>query len=642
MICIDFETRSEIDIKKSGSWVYSLHPTTDILCMAYKINNMPVQLGNDMSTCYELKDYLFDNPGSLIEAHNAFFEKSIWQNIMVKRYGWPEIKPEQWRCSASVASYHALPRSLGEAGKVLDLTTVKDEQGKRVMLQLAKPKKKGTGFYEQKDELEKFLTLYDYCRSDVEAEYAISERLGRLPERELKIWQLDQKINMRGVPIDMDAVRKALNILDGYTTKLTEELQDLTEGCINTVGQRDKILSWCKERGEDIPGLTKTDVEGALGKVKNPKVKKLLELRQALGKTSIAKYQSMNSSCGPDNRIRDTLMYHGASTGRWSGKLVQFQNLPRGSIKDMDTALDLIKLNSLDKIELIEDNVMSFMSSAIRGMVCAPKGKHLLVADFAAIEARVLGWLAGSQKMLKQFRNGEDLYKDMASIIYGVDVKEVTSAQRQLGKAAILGCGYGMGVDKFLATCCSWGIELDINLAQKAVTAYREQYIDVVRLWRDQQNAALTCVRNNKTVVSGKFKWYMENDFLVCELPSTRKLSYYKPKSKEVEKPWGFTDELTYSASKMGKVFRNATYGGKLVENLTQAVARDIMADAMLRIEDKGYRIIMTIHDELVAEEKEGSTNTIEKFCGLMKQSPNWAIDCPIDVEGWCGKRYKK
>jgi DNA polymerase bacteriophage-type len=647
MISIDFETRSEADLKKTGSWVYSLHPTTEVLCLAVKFRDNPVRL--------ILPDEIERNgfcliqaaiqQGEQVEAHNAFFEKAIWQNIMVKRYGWPEIKPEQWRCSASKAAYHALPRSLGGAGQTLGLDVTKDDEGRRVMLQLCKPRTKGTKIYfEKEDHPDKFKTLYDYCKSDVESEHALSKRLGDLPAKELAVWQLDQKINMRGVPIDIDAVDAALKILSEYTTKLAAEIDIITEGAIQTIGQRAKIIEWSASRGEILTGLTKDDVAKALPNIKDAKVKRLLEIRQGLSKTSTAKYEAMKNSTAPDGRIRDVLMYHGASTGRWTGKLVQFQNLPRGNIKDMATAIDLIKQGSLSAVEMLTDDVMGFMSGAIRGMVKAPEGKQFLVADFAAIEARVLGWLAGSEKMLNQFRQGQDLYKDMASNIYRVDVKDVTPEQRQLGKAAILGAGYGMGAPKFFETCLSWGIKVHEGLAKTAINTYRSTYHDVRSLWQDQEKAAHTAVRTGKKITAGKTAWFVEDDFLKCQLPSGRCLHYYKPELREKETDWGMSIELSYMAEKNGKAFRNGTYGGKLVENITQAVARDLMAEAMIRIEDEGFEIVLSVHDELIVEVplQTALQNPLERFCNLMAATPDWATDCPVEAEGWSGINYKK
>lgn len=657
MIFIDFETRSEANIKETGAWVYSLHPSTDVLCVAVKLNDLPTTLRTaaNLRTMKLLgnieKTFLYQKivqGEELFEAHNAFFEKSIWQNVMVKKYGWPEIADHRWRCSASVAAYHALPRSLKGAGKVLGLDTVKDEEGQRIMLQLAKPKPKTSEFISEKDQPEKFQVLYDYCKKDIDAEHALAQRLGHLPERELAIWQLDQKINMRGVCVDTEAVDSAIKILDEYTSELLNEVDTISEGAFSSIGQRAKVLAWCKEQGVDMLQYDKTYVSQIAATVTNDKVKRILEIRQALGKTSTAKYKAMKNSVAPDGRIRDVLMYHGALTGRWSGKLVQFQNLPRGSIKDMDAAVKLIKSGSVKKIQMLQGNVMNFMSSAIRGMICAPQGKMLIVADFAAIEARVLGWAAGCKKMIEQFKAGADLYKEMASTIYGVPVDQVTSDQRQLGKAAILGAGYGMGPDKFLQTCLSWGIKLDEELAQKAIYAYRNTYPEVPQFWRNSEQAAHTAVRSRVSGRVGKTQWTMSADgFLKCQLPSGRFLHYYNPKFEQNQYKGNY--ELTYTGEKMGKSFRIGTYGGKLVENVVQAIARDLMADAMLRIEETGkFEIVLSIHDELVAEfddqpwEPLWIENHLKEFESLMAETPDWAVGCPIAASGWVGKHYKK
>lgn len=672
VICIDFETRSKVDLKKSGAWVYSLDPSTEILCLAITSSEESTELLTQKDLdfksglIYDTKTELINQcekfrpkdsrppcliksllayrirDGVYIEAHNAFFEKAIWKNIMVKRYGWPDIY--NWRCSASVAAYHALPRSLSGVGKILNLSTVKDAEGRRVMLQLAKPKPKKDIFFEEEEYPEKYQTLYDYCKSDVEAEFAIIERLGGLPYGELEVWKLDQRINELGVPVDVQAINAALKILEDYKIKLEKELCDITEGEIETAGQRDKILDWCNQRGEKLIGLTKSDVVEALKVVKHPDVRRILEIRQSLSKTSTAKYEAMKNSTAPDGRIRDVLMYHGASTGRWSGKLVQFQNLPRGHIKNMDSAIKLIKKGSLTTIELVEDDVMSFMSSAIRGMVGASKNHSLFVADFAAIEARVLAWLANSRLMLSHFKTGRDLYKDMAAQIYKVPVGKITPEQRQLGKAAILGAGYGMGSAKFYETCLSWGIKIDKKLASIAIQTYRDTYSEIPSLWRNVEQAALAAVSRKGHVKIGNLEFFTEDDFLKCKLPSGRLLHYYKPKIEKINKEgWGEINQLTYLAEKTGKVFSNVTYGGKLVENITQAVARDIMANSMLHLDKLEYKIILTIHDEIIAEVPDkDACRTIDKFCDEMAKPPRWALDCPISVEGWQGKHYKK
>jgi len=657
MIYLDFETRSEADIKKVGAWEYSLHPSTDIICLATKQNLGGVSLitQEQLQTLTRKKEVgrtilseAVIEGKEIFESHNAFFEQAIWKNIMVKRYGWPEIVDHRWRCSAAVAAYHALPRSLQTAGAALGLGVVKDLEGKKVMLQLCKPKSKTGGFMLPEDSADKFQTLYDYCKSDVEAEYALSTRLGGLPKRELEIWQLDQKINLRGVYVDREAVRGALKILEEYIGKLSKEVLEISEGAFETVNQRAKVMAWCQEQGESVNAYDKAYLAGVIDGIKNPKVKRILEIRQALGKTSTAKYEAMLNSSTSDGRIRDVLKYHGALTGRWSGRLVQFQNLPRGNIKDMDTSVKMIKRGSATAIEMLHSNVMNFMSAAIRGMVCAPEGKLLVVSDFAAIEARVLGWLAGSEKMLAQFRNGEDLYKDMASKIYHVPVEEVTAEQRQLGKAAILGAGYGMGEATFYKTCLSWGITVSEELARVAIQAYRNNYPQVPLCWKEQERAAYAAVRSRQKIICGKITWSVENGFLKCLLPSGRSLHYYSPKFEVKKSDWGDGVELTYLGEKLGGCYRIGTYGGKLVENIVQAIARDLMAEAMLRVEESGFEVVLSVHDELVAEfdtaglTKDDLVKVQKNFDSLMAKTPDWAVGCPVESSGWIGKHYKK
>ena len=644
IVHIDFETKSTIDIKKSGAWVYSKDPSTDILCLAVKFPLEDTLLIDNVSSAeissIKLQNYIKN--GALIYAHNVFFEKAIWKNIMVARYGYVDIPPNQWRCSASVASYHALPRALGNVGKVLNLKTIKSDEGKRIMLQLSQPrvrtkKSPEVRFHTKEEYPDKFRTLYNYCITDVEAEHKIHERLGDLPPKELEIWQLDQKINERGVPIDIEAVNKILNLLEEFFTSKTEELIALTDGEITSVGQVAKMKEWCLMQGEVIEGFTKENVEQALKTIKNKKVIQLLKLRQALGKTSTAKFEAMKSSCDKeDNRIRDTLMYHGATTGRWSGKLVQFQNLPRGSVSNMEQAIGHIKSLKLSAIQFLHGDIMTFISSVIRGMVSASKNKKLLVADFASIEARGLAWLAKCNRMLTQFENGEDLYKDMASKIYKVKVENVTSEQRHLGKQAILGAGYGMGHVKFLQTCLSRGIEIDEVLAKTAINAYRNTYVEIPRLWKNEEDQAKDCVR----LKTRKGDWFLEDGFLKRKLPSGRCLHYYEPRIETRKTAWGETQGLSYTSTKNGKTFKDTTYGGRLVENITQAVARDLMAEAMLRIENAGYPIIMSIHDEIVAETDKNAS--LKNFCDLMSETPNWAEKFPLDVEGWEGNNYRK
>lgn len=644
-ITIDFETRSKADIKTCGAWAYSEDPSTTVLCMAWAVNDEPVQLWTPETPGEINRALSLIVRGSpiLVEAHNAFFERCIWNNIMVPRFNWPRISHEQWRCSASKTAARALPRALGTAGKALGLSEAKDDQGKRIMLKLARPRtptKNDPGEWNE-DPLE-YGELYDYCRQDVNAERALSLAVRDLNPLELKIWQLDQKINERGICVDQAGARAALFLIAQQTQKLLAEARRVSGGAVDNVSQRDKVLAWIKSRGVDLSTYTKQDIVDAL-KIKTlpPDVRRILEIRQQLGKTSTAKYETMLDACGSDGRIHDMFLYHGATTGRWTGKLVQLQNMPRGTVKDTDACVDVIKRRDLELLEMLYDNVMEAISSCIRGMLVAAPGHDLIAADFAAIEARVLFWLAGETRGLNMFRNSEDLYVDLAKDIY--PGQTIDKLKRELGKRGILGCGYGMGKDKFQGTCKQHAdIEISIDFADHVVRTYREKFPSVPKLWWAQEEAAVKAVQTKKIVQCGKVSWGMVADVLYCRLPSGRCLAYNSPRLKITETPWGAEKwQLSFMTTVKGMWVRETTYGGKVVENITQAVARDLLAEAMLRVEAVGYPIVLHVHDELAAEIPE-NFGSVKEFENLMAQLPAWAAGCPVKAEGWRGKRYKK
>lgn len=647
VLTIDFETFSECDLIKCGSWVYSRDPSTEILCLAYKFENTETFLWTPKDE--PPKDlFEFIEGGGSLEAHNAQFEHHIWNNCGVKKYGFPKLYLSQIECSASKAAALALPRSLGDVGAALKLGVQKDMEGRRLMLKLSKPRKptkhNPSTRHNKPEEMER---LYQYCIRDVETEFEVSNRLRDLTPKEMKIWQLDQKINNRGIYCDVKAVKVAIDFLDKYKKEAVGHLKRMTDGEVTSPLQRDKLLNWLNERGAEMKDLTKASVEEALNRVTCAKLYEMLKLRQSMSKTSTAKFKKMLMMADyDDHRIRGTMMYHGAATGRWSGKGVQVQNLPRGTIKDVDACF--AQLYKAD-YELFADkypHVSDAISSLIRSMLCAPEGKDLLCADFSAIEARGLLWLCDDQAGLNKFRNGEDLYIDMAADIYSKKVSEVSKEERQLGKVAILGLGYGMGKAKFFDTCAAWGVVgVDKKLADKAVFKYRTKYNKVKNFWYEVEDAAKQALitRQKTTCADGKIKYKYQNGFLLCRLPSGRDIAYYAPKIIVAESPIGMTEQLTYMGTNSftNKWERISTYGGKLVENITQGLCRDIMAEAMLRVEHSGYKIIMSVHDELVCEVDEafGSLETFEK---LMSKVPDWAAGFPIEAEGWRGKRYKK
>lgn len=657
MIHLDFETRSECNLWETGAWVYSQHPTTEVIWLSYAVDEEPVVSisrhellaiqngdGEPFLCDPELAErcevlWKAGTNGVVFKAFNSFFEYCIWHNICVKKWGWPRIPIKNWRCVMTKGLARSLPRSLKDMGRALNADVLKSDEGHRVMMKLCKPLSNGA-WHEDPNDFEK---LGGYCENDVEAERCIDRMLPDLIPSEQTIWFLDQLINSRGIYVDLAAIKRSLEFIEEYSKNCEETVFNVSDGKLDGVSRRMAVLEWCQDQCVPITGYTKADVKATLERGDLPEsVRTVLETRVQLGKTSTAKYQAMQESTCSDGRIRDLLIYHGASTGRWAGKLIQLQNLPKGNVKDTDTAIDLLKSSDLNDFQVFYPDVMGTLSSCIRGMITSAPGHDLIVADYNAIEARVVMWLAEDKRGLNQFKNGVDLYVDMARLIYGRS--DISSSDRQLGKAAVLGCGYGMGPAKFLATCTAWGIPVTEAVAEKAVAAYRQTYSRVYDSWARQERAAIESLQFAKTVTCGKVTWGMDGTVLYCQLPSNRRIIYNDATLEYTETPWGEKKLAVHfmAANSVTKKWeRQHTYGGKIVENITQAVARDILAAAMLRAEIKGYKVAFSVHDEIVSEVSE-TFGTTEEFEKILCELPPWAKDCPITASGWRGKRYKK
>lgn len=642
MVFVDFESRSPVDIWNSGAWVYSTDPRTEVLCLAYAEDDGEIQLWlPGMAVPQLICDAVLC--GTLFEAHNVFFERCIWQNILAPRFNFPSIPDNQWRCSMALCSAMGIPRSLDKAAEALHVHEQKDKEGAAIMRKLAKSCDILYPVLVQTHDLD-LKRLYEYCKQDVRTERAISKKLPGLSPFELSVWQLDQEINARGVCVDVDAVNKALPLLAAYTKELNQDLFNLTGGEVSSATQRDGILRWVRKNGLPIAdSLTKAQVSEWLQLPNLPEeVRAVLEIRSEIGKTSVAKYEVFKDATGADGRLRDTLVYCGAgATGRWAGKLVQLHNLPadKTGTFDIDAACEILK-NDPDTFRLFYPDLAAALSFCLRGMVIASPGNDLIVADYATIEVRVLAWLANEHKLLNSFAKNRDVYLEMASAIFKRDVTKADKPERQLGKQAVLGCGYGMGKAKFEMTCKSYGITINAMLADKAVSAYRSTYKAVPLLWREVEDKFRQVLRaapgttvwtNDKKIAFGKYR-----EWLLVRLPSGRCLSYFKPSIND-------DNELEYMTvnSVTRQWEKTKTYGGKLVENISQATARDIMAYAMTNCEKNGYPLVLSVHDELVADVPE-NTGSVDDFCKVITTLPAWAQGCPIKAEGWRGKRYKK
>ena len=633
-VSIDFETRSAVDLRKTGVYKYASDPSTDIWCMAYKApwsdDVLVWQPGDEMDV--RLEDWIVE--GGLLSAWNANFERVIWNEIMVGRYQWPRTAIKQWRCTMAQASAMGLPRALGQAAAVLGVEEQKDKAGAALMLRMARPRKvNADGSYTWWNTKDKIDTLVAYCRQDVRTELSVAETLNAMPDAERRLYQLDQRINDRGVKVDIDLIDRVSKLANTASENIDAEMKRLTNGQVKAATNAMDLTAWLRGYELNVNSVDKQTVTRMLAMDGlHPIIKQVLRLRQDGAKSSTAKYDAMVNAANADDRMRGLLMYHGAATGRWSGRLVQPQNFPRPQ-KKQDELDEIIAKLKADK-DVSEHGAGTVLASdLLRSMLIADDGHRLMFADYSAIEARVLAWVAGQSDLVETFQNGGDVYKEMASAIYSVNVESVTDGQRQVGKMAILGCGYGMGGKRFAEQCATMGIKVDEDEAKRIVSVYREKNNRIAQYWRDVENDFVDMVKEAGRVRS-----------VELPLPSGRSLTYHNPRIIQRETPWGAMRD-TAQVDTLNSVTRQwvsqIIWGGLLTENVVQATARDMMATAMMALEIKGYPVILSVHDEIICEVPDGF-GSLEEMIDIMTQVPAWAKGCPINAEGKEGKRYRK
>jgi DNA polymerase len=634
VVSIDFETRSAVDLRKTGVYKYAADASTDIWCMAYKApwsDDVQVWVpGDDMDV--RLEDWIVE--GGLLSAWNANFERTIWNEIMVGRYQWPRTKIKQWRCTMAQASAMGLPRALGQAAAVLGVEEQKDKTGAALMLRMARPRKvNADGTYTWWNTKDKIAQLIDYCKQDVRTELSVAETLLAMPDSERRLYQLDQRINDRGVALDVDLVHRVKALAENASVEIDAEIQRLTKGSVKAATNGMDLVAWLNSHGIATKSVDKQTVARLLTYDRlHPVIRQVLLLRQNGAKSSTAKYDAMLHAVNGDGRMRGLLVYHGAATGRWSGKLVQPQNFPRPQKKQQELDEIIAKLKA-DK-DVSEHGAGTVLASdLLRSMLIADEGHRLMFADYSAIEARVLAWVSGQSDLVETFRKGGDVYKEMASAIYNVDVGCVTDAQRQVGKMAILGCGYGMGGKRFAEQCATMGIKVDEDEAKRIVAVYREKNNMIAQYWRDIEEEFVEMVKEAGRVGT-----------VPLSLPSGRSLTYHNPRIIQRETPWGAMRD-TAQVDTLNSVTRQWTsqiiWGGLLTENVVQATARDMMATAMMALEIKGYPVILSVHDEIICEVPE-DFGSLDEMIDIMTRVPAWAEGCPINAEGKEGKRYRK
>lgn len=662
----DFETRSVVDLKKTSVYPYAAHPLTDIWCWAWAFDAEEPEIWRPGLTLPErITQHIIEH--GVLRAWNAGFERLIWREIMVKRYGAPAIEDDQWIDTAAEAAAMALPRSLGKCAQVLGVKQQKDDDGHDLMMRMAKPRKPRKN--ESKDALlwwddeERRARLEGYCKQDVHTERSVKNALRRLTAKETQIFLLDQRINDRGLPIDMQLVQAAQKIREIGTDRANAQLAELTGGAVAGVTKNADIVDWLVGDGVDTESVAKAKVAEMLERDDlSPTAREVLELRADAGRSSLAKLDAIELVTCEDGRARGLHMYHAASTGRWGGKHIQTQNFPRGTVKGIEGFIPDVLAGNYEIISLIEHPLI-VLSSMLRCMIAADDDHDLLAADFSAIEARVLNWVAGQNDVIESFRLYDladkahkpfyDPYRRMAVKMGRASSPElVTPIDRQAGKAAELGCGFQMGAEKFVRAAWEvYQVRVDDTEATLAVKAYRSSHEKVVDLWYDVERAVKQACATPGAVFTfgdqGRLKAIVAGSYLYIVLPSGRPLVYAAPRILDAETSWGAIkptihymgiDPHPMAHGRWG-VLR--TYGGHLIENVVQAIARDLLAEAMLRLEAAGYPIVTHCHDEAVAEVLKGFGD-LKAYEALMAETPEWAKGCPVAAEGWRGKRYRK
>lgn len=666
MFChIDFETRSPQDLEDVGVDRYTRDPDAGVWCMAYSY-------GED-ETVHLWHPGLGKNPGIFfplgfeggqVVAHNAQFELAVWNNIMVPKYRWPRLDPAKVLCTMSMGYSMALPGKLDNMAAALGITERKDLAGSRLATQMSRPRgdyreESGDYVYHWWDEPEKLEKLYAYCQQDVRVEREVFKRLVHLPPDERHLWVVDFAINQRGMYVDLPAINAALNIVDIEQDRLAKELHTLTDGNVSFPSQVKALTEWIVMRGVPLEGLAKQNVVDLLTQDFIPEdVRRAVEIRQEYAKTSVAKLAKIRDSVSDDHRIKGILQYHSAGTGRWGGRRIQPQNMPRPKLKqkEIERLLEYMTTHrpatSIEYIELLYGHPMNVISDCLRGVLTAAPGHKLLAGDYSNIEGRTVAWLANETWKLQAFRDfdagiGHDIYLLAAAKIYSKPVSDFTksSPERQIGKVAELACGYQGGVGAFQTMATTYGVKVPDEEAEAIKTAWRESHPRICQLWYDLEEAALDAVGHPGTICSaanGKIKFKMSGSFLFCLLPSGRALCYPYARIAEKETWWGAVkDTVHYKAvdDRTKQWVETFTYGGKLTENIIQAIARDILADAIVKVAGAGWNIVLHVHDEIVVETVDGK---VFDFIECMSQQPPWSAGLPIAVEGWAGFRYRK
>lgn len=651
-LSIDIETRSSIEIGKAGLYRYAQSPDFGILLFAYQMDEGPVEiidLAQGEEIPWQVVEALQD-PGITKHAYNAAFE---WYCLNTAGYRTPL---EQWRCTMAHSLYCGYPAGLDATGKAVGLPQDKQKlaAGKALIRYFCVPckptKNNGNRTWNlPKHAPEKWELFKGYCRQDVVAEHNILRRLEQfpMPEEEERLWQMDVRMNAFGVRVDEELTDGALYIDERSRQDLMGEAMGITG--IDNPNSTVQLMEWLEKNGTETDNLRKATVTDLLAGQPADNVKRMLEIRQQLGKTSVKKYEAIRKAKGEDGRVRGLTQYYGANrTGRWAGRLVQMQNLPRNYIGTLDEARKLVEQKNYEGLRMIYGNVPDTLSQLIRTAFIPSEGNKFVVADFSAIEARVIAWLAGEQWVNEVFATHGKIYEATASQMFHVPVEKIKKGNpeyslRQKGKVATLALGYQGGTAALIAMGA-----LDMGLTEEElpdiVARWRNANRRICDLWYRVEQAALMAMQTAQPQAVNGLVFSLEGDllygqtFLTVQLPSGRKLFYPKPFLQENQ--FGKLALHYYSTGSSKKWGVESTYGGKMTENIVQAVARDCLAETLKRIEDRGLHVVFHVHDEVIIDAPEETT--VDEICGLMADPIPWAPGLILKGAGFEGQYYKK
>lgn len=676
---IDFEARSEMDLFKVGAAKYAQSKTTKILITSFQswdmedVENFSPFLDYRsqrlaIKNLHRLKGYLQkiwrDHHNYKIRAHHSEFEYWMYNEVGVAQFGWPPLPIEAFHCAMSLSGANSYPAAEAKACVAMDLGEKKDSEGKRLIQMFSTPsRKKDEAFKDPENYPSDFRRFIEYCDQDVRTQRAIVDHCHPMNDFQNEVFFLTEKMNVRGIPIDRRMARGAIKLAAKYQERADIRIKKLTNGVVDSAKQTVALTNWLNQvKKAKVPNLKAPTIERLLKKDDlSPLVREVLEIRSNASKSSTAKYVKALEMSARGGRVHGSLKAYLTITGRWAGRALQIQNFskpngklfPEWSNYDIEYLCKLIARADIDAIEQSFGDVMEVLKGATRAMIKAPKGYKFVTADYSQVEARITMWLADCQRGLDDFGGDGKIYEKMAGTIFDVPPSEIIkgSWRRDLGKETVLGCGFGMGKDKFFLTCTQQrGLDITKDIADKGVDSYRKRYKEVPKAWRECEHAAIEATVHKGRVVkalNGKLKYQYVKNALRCELPSGRFI-YYPEATVKLERNQfgGESHQLFYKNWKDGRGVGNqwaytSIWGGTLFQHAVQAIAGDLIAYGLLNVEAHGYFVIFTVHDEGVSLVRVGY-GSVKEYERLLCEHPSWARGIPLVAEGWQGSRYKK